>query len=250
MHGWTILTPLGWGMPFLSSLVHSGSRVGGQRERKSQAFESGVPHFPDDFPGTAIGQVHAEEVGSAEKEKWERTPPAKRVAYAKLGTRSPWQPDWEVVCNIPTKEKEIGESRFVDTQRMDTDAEQSVQTTVSKEPEGVGVWLLRCADTKDIFDDLIGCAGDEACAETLLRRLNAARVHRGLEELKTGPELMYQGALVQVTLTMYQRGNPEDMACIYFVGQDECKYWRHVLKQAGQHQYQEVRHFSDLAVNC
>lgn len=240
MHGWTVLTPLGWGMPFLSSLVHSGSRVGGQRERKSQAFESGVPHFPDDFPGTAIGQVHAEEVGSAAKAKWERTPPAKRVSYAKLGTRSPWQPDWEVICSIPTKEKEIGESGFVGTQRTGADAEQSVHMTVSKELEGVGVWLLRCADTKDIFGDLVDCAGDKARAETLLQRLNAARVHRGLEELKIGPELMYRGALVQVTLTMHQRGDPEDMACIYFVGQEECKYWRHVLKKAGQDQYQQV----------
>jgi ribonuclease P/MRP protein subunit POP1 len=236
MHGWTVLTPLGWGMPFLSSLVHSGSRVGGQRERKSQTFESGVPHFPDDFPGTAIGQMHAEEVGSADKAKWERTPPAKRVAYVKLGARRPWQSEWEAVCGIPTKEKD----RFADTQRNDADAEQPVQATVSKELEGAGVWLLRCADTKDIFGDLVDCVSDKASAETLLQRLNAARVHRGLEELKTNPELLYKGALVQVTLTMYQRGNPEDMAYIYFVGQDECKYWRHVLKKAGQDQDQQV----------
>lgn len=240
MHGWTILTPLGWGMPFLSSLAHSGSRVGGQRERKSQAFESGVPHFPDDFPGTAIGQMHAEEVGSVKKAKWESTPPAKRVCYAKLGTKSPWLPDWEVVCGIPTRGKESGESGLVGTQRMDTDVEQSVPAEVSKEPEGTGVWLLRHADTKDIFDDLINCAGDEACAETLLERLNAARVHRGLEELKTDPELLYKGALVQVTLTMCQRGDPEDMACIYFVSQVESKYWQHVLKKAGKQQYQQV----------
>jgi len=232
--------PLGWGMPFLSSLVHSGSRVGGQRERKSQVFESGVPHFPDDFPGTVIGQMHAEEVGSSKQAKWERTPPAKRVSYAKLGTRSPWLPDWEVVCSIPAKEKESGESEFVSTQRMDADAEQSVQAEVDKETEGARVWLLRCADTKDIFRDLVDCAGDKACAETLLQRLNAARVHRGLEELKTDPELLYKGALVQVSLTMCQRGDPEDMACIYFVGQDECKYWQHALKKAGQHQYQQV----------
>ena len=250
MHGWTVLTPLGWGMPFLSSLVHSGSRVGCQRERKSQAFESGVPHFPDDFPGTAIGQMHAEEVGCAKKAKWERTPLAKRVTYAKLGTRSPWKPDWGAICGIPTKEKESSESEFVNTQRVDADAEQLVQATVNKELEGAGVWLLRCADRKDIFDDLVDCAGDEACAETLLQRLNAARVHRGLEELKTNPELFYKGALVQVTLTMCQRGDPEDMACIYFVGQDECKYWQHALKKAGQHQYQQVRHLSNLGVDC
>ena len=240
MHGWTVLTPLGWGMPFLSSLVHSGSRVGGQRERKSQAFESGVPHFPDDFPGTATGQMHAEEVGSEQKAKWNRTPPAKRVSFAKLGTRSPWLPDWEVVCGIPTKEKETGESGFVGTQRMNSDAEQPVQAEVSKEPEGAGVWLLCCADTKDIFGDLVGCAGERACAESLLQRLNATRVHRGLEELKTSPELLYKGALVQVTLTMCQRGDPEDMACIYFVGQDECKYWQHTLKKGAQLQYQQV----------
>jgi ribonuclease P/MRP protein subunit POP1 len=240
MHGWTILTPLGWGMPFLYSLVHSGSRVGGQRELKSQAFESGVPHFPDDFPGTNIGQMHAEEVGSAKKAKWERTPPVKRVSYAKLGTRSPWLPDWEIVCGIPTKEKESGESELVGTQRMDTGVGQSVPVEVSKEPEGTGVWLLRHTDTKDIFGDLINCVSDKACAETLLQWLNAARVHRGLEELKINPELLYKGALVQVTLTMCQRGDPEDMACIYFVGHDECKYWQNVLKKAGQQQYQQV----------
>jgi ribonuclease P/MRP protein subunit POP1 len=242
--------PLGWGMPFLSSLVHSGSRVGGQRERKSQAFESGVPHFPDDFPGTATGQKHAEEMGSAEKAKWERTPPAKRVSYAKLGTKSPWRLDWEVICGIPIKEKERGESGFVDTQRMNADAEQAVQVKVTKEPEGAGVWLFRCADMKDVFGDLVGCAGDRACAETLLERLNGARVHRGLEELKINSELLYKGALVQVTLTMCQRGDPEDMACIYFVGQDECKYWQHALKKGGQHQYQQVEHSFGLGVHC
>ncbi|TFY75477.1 hypothetical protein EWM64_g8533 [Hericium alpestre] len=32
LHGWTLIVPRGWSMPFLTSLVYTGTRVGGQRD--------------------------------------------------------------------------------------------------------------------------------------------------------------------------------------------------------------------------
>ena len=52
IHGWTLIAPKGWGMPLLSSLTHTGTRVGGQRERETQRREAGCVYFPRDYVGT------------------------------------------------------------------------------------------------------------------------------------------------------------------------------------------------------
>ncbi|KAI5827937.1 POP1-domain-containing protein [Schizophyllum commune Tattone D] len=107
IHGWTLIFPAGWGMAFLPSLVHTGTRVAGQRERASQSFEAGVPHFPQDVPGdwTTLAQFGSHENWWAlraleEQARWERTPPSKRPNWAKLGTASMWMPDWRQVLGI------------------------------------------------------------------------------------------------------------------------------------------------------
>lgn len=96
IHGWTLVFPAGWGMPFLPSLIHTGTRVGGQRERASQAFEAGAAYCPRDFPCTEFYNKCWDERAVKEKAKWDRTPPAKRANYKKLGTRSPWRADWKL----------------------------------------------------------------------------------------------------------------------------------------------------------
>lgn len=100
LHGWTLIIPKGWGMPFFSSLTHTGTRVAGQRERLSQHFEASIPSFPFDFPCTSAYFPLIDERGNEEMEKWERIPPAKRPSWTKLGTRSPYKPDWEVIVGI------------------------------------------------------------------------------------------------------------------------------------------------------
>ncbi|KAL1711123.1 ribonucleases P/MRP protein subunit POP1-domain-containing protein [Schizophyllum commune] len=107
IHGWTLIFPAGWGMAFLPSLVHTGTRVAGQRERASQSFEAGVPHFPQDVPGdwTTLAQYGSHESWWAmraieEQARWERTPPSKRSNWAKLGTASMWMPDWRQVLAL------------------------------------------------------------------------------------------------------------------------------------------------------
>ncbi|KAG8816139.1 hypothetical protein FRC17_000417 [Serendipita sp. 399] len=196
MHGWTLITPFGWGMAFLSSLIFTGSRVGGLREVKSQAFESGVPHFPDDFSGTLFGDEVQKEKGEAVKAKWDRTPPAKRPSYKALGTTSPFVPDWDSVCgNMKAPALEDG---FAETQRS--------EKTIVKP------WLFYGQNTKSVVADLISAEDPSA---SLLESINAVRQFRELPKLEVEPSDIFKGALVLVRIEMIDRGVPTDMSIIY-----------------------------------
>lgn len=82
MHGWTLLLPTGWSMPFFTSLVFTGSRVAGLRERRVQQFECGSGMaFPEDYPTTKAFLDHSSEIAAKERARWERTPPAKRANF-------------------------------------------------------------------------------------------------------------------------------------------------------------------------
>ncbi|KAK4048654.1 Ribonucleases P/MRP protein subunit pop1 [Microbotryomycetes sp. JL201] len=94
MHGWTLMVPAGWGMPFWNSLVFTNSKVGGLDQRQQQSFESGSLHFPNDFVCSkkAFGRHELARMVD-ERGFWERKPKAKRVNYDKLGTDKPWTID-------------------------------------------------------------------------------------------------------------------------------------------------------------
>lgn len=217
-------------MPFLSSLIYTGTRVGGQRERQTQAFEAGCAYFPRDIPGTQAYEDYAEDRADDERETWERKPPAKRPNYDKLGTRSPWRPDWGVVLGIeePPKPQELEE--FVDTQRdadaMAVDATAPGTTTDDDgaEDQKIQQWLLRgpdlAATVAEISSTLNPAAG-------LLMQVNKARAKRKLDPLKADSraEDMLKGALVNVGITLLGRGCPDDMAVIYRVEDDEARTW-------------------------
>lgn len=214
MDGWTLVAPMGWGMPFLSSLIYTGSRIGGQRECKSQSFESGLPFFPDDYSGTPLGDARAKTVGLEAMAKWGRVPPAKRPSYTALGTRSPFRPDWDVVCGFKPSEP-FQPGNYVPTQRA--------------EGEDAKIWLLHSAGTKQVVKDLaLRAAGDEAAI--LSKALNNSRYQRGLCALKVEPERLLRGALVSIAVTMCRRGHPEDMTCIYPVDLKEAQQWLSSLR--------------------
>ncbi|KAJ3573212.1 hypothetical protein NP233_g2576 [Leucocoprinus birnbaumii] len=100
IHGYTLLLPAGWSMAFWSSLIYTGTRVGGQRERQTQAYEAGVAYFPRDYPFSPAYDSWTEKRAKEEETTWLRKPPAKRVNYEKLDVRSPWRADWEVVLGL------------------------------------------------------------------------------------------------------------------------------------------------------
>ncbi|TBU44510.1 POP1-domain-containing protein [Dichomitus squalens] len=222
LHGWTLIVPQGWGMPFLSSLIYTGTRVGGQRERQTQAFEAGCTYFPRDFPTTEAYDVYAEDKEDEEREAWERKPPAKRPNYEKLGTRSPWRPDWGVVLGIEEPAKSHPEAEeLLDTQRDPMVADEAAATEGNRK---VDIWLLRGPDIPQLVAEVSSMLNPAA---GLLSQVNQARAKRKLDPLPVNlhADDLIKGALVQVSITLCGRGFPDDLAIIYRVGDDEAKEW-------------------------
>lgn len=218
MHGWTVITPPGWGMPFLSSLVFTGSRVGGLREVKSQAIESGLPYFPDDFSGTELGQQAQASIGVESKAKWDRTPPAKRASFETLGTRSPFEPDWKIVCKIASTQ--TPEEGFEQTQRME---------------DSVRLWLLYGQNAREMIIEVLVA---EDPASYLLHSIDTARLSRNLPGLNIAGSKLYQGALVLVKVTMCSRGTPTDMSAIYDISKEEAVAWSNKPKHPEKEAYE------------
>ncbi|KAK0464529.1 POP1-domain-containing protein [Desarmillaria tabescens] len=205
IHGWTLIIPAGWSMAFFSSLIYTGTRVGGQRECQSQAFESGISYFPRDYPFTTAYEKHAQKCESEAKESWERKPPAKRPNYEKLGTKSPWRADWETVLGL--SEGGVGDG-YVTTQR-----EEAGKATP---------WLLRGPTA--IINNLSKLFSTDV---SLLAEVNRIRSKRSLGPLDSAikSEDLLKGALVAVRVKMHKRGSPEDLAVIYSMSDDELMSW-------------------------
>ncbi|KAI8986191.1 POP1-domain-containing protein [Trametes punicea] len=236
LHGWTLIVPQGWGMPFFSSLIYTGTRVGGQRERQTQAFEAGCAYFPRDFPGTEAYEEYAADRAEEDRESWERKPPAKRPNYEKLGTRSPWRPAWGVVLGIeqPDAAPEVpgaedGED-LLDTQRdvEMTDVSATAPTRdddpTAKKETAAQPWLLRGPDVPAMITDISSMLHPAA---GLVVHVNQARAKRKLDPLPASvrAEDLMRTALVQVGISLCGRGRPDDLAVIYRVDDDEARKW-------------------------
>lgn len=87
-------------------------RMGGLNEQRQIAFETGVPWFPGDFPGTKAGDLWEASESAKRKAQWEAKPKGKRVEYDSV-TLSPgrkgedgdgWACDW-ASCSGNTAEQ-------------------------------------------------------------------------------------------------------------------------------------------------
>lgn len=243
INGYTLLFPAGWSMAFWSSLTYTGTRVGGQRERQTQAYEAGVPYFPRDFPCSLAYEKYVDEKEIEERERWTKKPPAKRVNYQKLGVRSPWRADWEVVLGL----KEAGSSfdtgkgdspDFVSTQRddqMDVDkngaeaAEGKNALEASMEPDAFKLrpWLFRGSEIKKLLATL-----RIDSTTNLLKEINQLRLKRSLAPLDSSikPDEFLKHALINVKVIMFREGVPEDTAMIYQVSDDEAMNWEGLVR--------------------
>ncbi|GJE88273.1 POP1 and POPLD domain-containing protein [Phanerochaete sordida] len=237
VHGWTLVIPQGWSMAFFSSLIFTGTRVGGQRERQTQAFESGVGHFPRDYPSTSSYDEHSDFRAYEEEDSWERKPPAKRPNYARLGTRSPWKPDWDVVLGVRGAHTDDSTlpGDFVPAQRdMDIDGsdaepapphQQSAATSDRTEDglsPSLAPWLLRGPETRAVLDAAVGRLDPSF---GLFEQIARLREKRKLKPLAHRPEDLYRNALVRVRLRMCGRGCPDDLAMIYGMEDPEAAKW-------------------------
>lgn len=210
-------------MAFFPSLTFTGTRVGGQRERQTQAFETGTPCFPRDYPSSSGYDTYASAREQEEKAKWERKPPAKRPNFEKLETRSPWRADWEVVLGLKSadvaREEEAG---FVTTQREEPIVEEDQGTKT------IGPWLLRGSEVPNILSSVSKLFNHAA---GLLQEINRLRLKRGCDPLDGSikADELLKAALVSVRVKMCKRGAPDDLALIYSMTDDESKKWEKAL---------------------
>lgn len=187
--------------------------MGGLRERQTQSFESGVAYFPRDYAFTKAAGQWEEERAQDERQSWERKPPAKRCNWEKVGTRSPWRPDWEVVLGLENGE---GSGTFVTTQRDSTS------------PKKIRPWLFHGPDIGQILFSASKLLSPSFGLHSEINKLRLKRNQEPLENAITVDDL-WRGALVRVQLNMCSRGCPGDLAIIYTVGDEELRKWRAVL---------------------
>mgnify|MGYP001363712061 CR=1 FL=1 len=183
-------------MAFWSSLVFTGTRIAGQRERQTQAYEAGTTYFPRDYPSTsAYRDFWKEEAGQA-RESWERKPPAKRTNFEKLHVKDPWEANWERILGVG---KEDG--ALVSTQR-------------EQQGNDVEPWLFRGELTAKIVESL---ASSLAPAHKLVQEINRLRDLRAMDPLPAGPanKGLLRAALINVKVNVCGRGLPQDLALIY-----------------------------------
>jgi len=224
IHGWTLIIPSGWAMPFFTSLIYTGTRVGGQRERQTQAFEGGCAYFPRDYPSTDSYTIHAEEQEEEARSRWERKPPAKRTNFEKLGTRSPFIADWEVVLGLREPPSSSLEPELISAQREDEPSVAADPVAVEVKPQdSVRPWLLRGPDVPAMLQNLSSMLNPTA---GLLDHINKARIRRGQDFLHdVRADELWKSALVVVRIIPCGRGNPEDLAVIYGVDDEEARKW-------------------------
>ncbi|KAF8650133.1 hypothetical protein AX16_005369 [Volvariella volvacea WC 439] len=241
IHGWKLIIPSGWAMAFFNSLIFTGTRVGGQRERQTQAFEAGTAYFPRDFPATEAYDVYASTLEEEDVKEWRRKPPAKRVNYEKLGVRSPWKPDWEVVLGLKgavfwkdTEEsgKEADSPREENAQNDLVPTQRELGVEVEEETSPLEPWLLRGFDVPSILATMSQRLN---AAQGLLDHINGLRVKRGLDLLppEVGADDLLRSALIQVKVKVCARGSPEDLAAIYMLSDEEVREWTRALSRHG-----------------
>ncbi len=203
IHGWSLIFPHGWSMAFLSALTHSSIRVAGLRDCQTQSFESGVPTFPNDHPGTGLYDLYTQERAKAERARWERTPPAKRANYREPGNLDPWTPQWGTA---PVRcDEEIGES-LLPAQRDD------------EEPPRLNVWIFRGPSSVEILDVMANSGSPEM---VLLAWINGARSQRDMIKHSIEAQSAYETALVPVEVTMLARGVLENSSRVYALSDSE-----------------------------
>ncbi|KAH9480457.1 Ribonucleases P/MRP protein subunit POP1 [Psilocybe cubensis] len=237
LHGWTLILPAGWSMAFFSSLIYTSTRVAGQQERQTQAYEAGTTYFPRDYPTTEPYQAYAQDREFKEKETWDRKPPAKRVNFEKLGTENPWMSDWAKVLGIPGRDDK--DEDFVATQR-EPEPSQDNEAHIAIKP-----WLLRGSEVPSILSKLSSVFNVGAALLSEINRLRLKRSHQVLAEDITGAQLLH-GALVNVEITMCSRGSPQDLAEIFIIPDGLSIQWERFLQTRNRKSVDDEEHPDEL----
>lgn len=211
------MLPPSWSMPFLASLVHTGTRVVGLAARHHQKLESRSPHFPDDYVGVPAYTHMATGQAKAERAKWERTPKGKRVNFDALGISHPWLSDWGSVVGSPS----------IDSALLDlVPTDHTPRHSSAGEP-----WLFFSPDINQLVQDITRNS-QAPDAQVFGEKLNSHRARRGIPALDSDQILqLFGSALVHVHVDMLGRGNPHDRAILYGCdSEEELRRWADAIE--------------------
>ncbi|CEP11349.1 hypothetical protein [Parasitella parasitica] len=195
IEGWSIIIPRGFGLAFWKSLVFAGARVAGYDDVRAMHFESGMPCFPHDYPGTRAFEVQRQLTKKAALEIWSKRPPGKRVNFIKRGIEHPFESAFETLTTVD---------------HMQTEA----QNNLAARP----LYSLICGDK--FVSEFISTSPK---SNALLSKLGIAT-----------DELDPNETLVKIRLKYIDRGKPAPHAMIYILEnqQDYDKYTFHIRHQS------------------
>ncbi|KAI9456168.1 POP1-domain-containing protein [Russula earlei] len=221
LHGWTLIVPKGWGMPFFTSLVYTGTRVGGQRERAHQAFEAGAAYFPRDFPTSAAYEEFAAARATVDEERWKRKPPAKRVNWENLSVLNPWTSAWRAALGLDTMPStDVGADYGSNADMVPTQRDHLLPAS----DPAIRPWLLHGSHARVVIENIARLLSPAAGLFSEINALRRKRELTPLDESVTADSLL-RAALVHVRVMLCGRGVPDDMAFIYALEDKEAQSW-------------------------
>ncbi|CAO3640760.1 unnamed protein product [Mucor fragilis] len=197
IEGWTVIIPRGFGLAFWKSLTFAGARVAGYDDVRAMHFESGVPCFPHDYPGTRAFEVQRQLTKEAAEQVWSKRPPGKRVNFSKRGIEHPFESAFETLSTVEHMQVEPEHNLAVRPNQSLICGERFVSSFLASPP----------------------CARSDA----LLTRLGIDAHHLSLED-----------TLVKIRLKYVDRGKPAAHAMIYMLQsqQDYDKCTFHIRHQS------------------
>ena len=214
--GWDLIIPPQWAMAFWVSLVYRGARACGMRELAKVSLESLTPHFPQDYPDTASGQLCYLEQKEMLEAKFMKKPPQNRLNYGKLVVPTPFHFPWESLVNFWTEQgKHSGGGCYevpqkkMKLEKLDSGGHNPVELNEWSDRDIQLPYVLRCRHSLKSLQQAIS----SALASRKQRARSASNVsHAVLKEtiLKYGVDGILQqhrGALVAVRLEISRSGN-------------------------------------------
>ena len=213
---YTLLLPWSCVQPLWYSLMHyplstgATPQLGGLQEKRQMAFESQIPWFPGDFPGTRAGWAWELKEREVKKSAWDRKPKGKRCEWDSVdlgsGKRGEvglgWGCDWEKLISVTSpKDKKVDNEHAETTQKVTP----AVATSKSKSK---GVQPSSTTTAAKEQDEVIPPA-----VPLSIYQIPSFSSSRTLSS--TPPSPIAPTALIPIHLTLIKTGHPSRNARIY-----------------------------------
>ncbi|XP_064624406.1 ribonucleases P/MRP protein subunit POP1-like [Lineus longissimus] len=197
--GWDLVVPAGWGMAFWLGLIFRGARASGLREFDSTSIEMRALCYPRDYPDGSPGRTWAVEHKQDLETKFCKRPPSKRPNFLKVNAQAPFHLPWGILV------------QFWKNHRSDIIADSTVAVgECSGKMSECEFYTLR--DRQQLDELAKFCCKDGGKKVQPKQKCVEDICGSSVERIQIAEQ--FQSALVAVTLAMFGRGSPQEMAMI------------------------------------